>query len=208
MDARWTTFRSDPSAIDDGIADVRDAVGPAVRQMAGCVGGSVLVDRHTGRCIVTSLWEDAGSLQRSEEALRGIDETAAAALRAVDGRQVEQWEIGVLHRVRDRGEGTATRVIRTKGPIGPVDRVVDAFRATVVPRVEDLPGFCGVSLLVDPRTGRGAIEATYESRQTMSRAKGQAQAIRQEFIEHVGMRVTEVAEFDLVLARLPLPESV
>ncbi len=42
----------------------------------------------------------------------------------------------------------------------------------------------------------------------MSRAKGQAQAIRQEFIEHEGMRVIEVAEFDLVLTRLRVPEVV
>jgi hypothetical protein len=42
----------------------------------------------------------------------------------------------------------------------------------------------------------------------MNRAKGQAQAIREQFTDHVGSHVTEVAEFNLVLANLRVPEKV
>ncbi len=205
MYARSTTFRGDPRVIDDGIAYTRDKVVPAVRQMDGCLGLSMLADRHTGHCIATTSWTDADAMHRSSEAMRAIRETA---IRTVNGgeAEVDEWSIDVLHRVRSAPEGAATRVIWTRGPAGPMDRVVQGFRNIVVPRAEHLPGFCSVSLLVDHDTGRSAIAATYESRQTMNRAKGQALAIREEFLDRMGMHVTEVAEFDVALASLRVPE--
>ena len=207
MYARSTTFRGDPSAIDDGIAYTRDKVVPAVRQMDGCLGLSMLADRHTGHCIVTTSWTDADAMHRSSEAMRAIRETAVRTVRGGDP-EVDEWSIDVLHRVRTAPEGAATRVIRTRGLAGDMERVVEGFRTIVVPRAELLPGFCSVSFLVDHDTGQSAIAATYESRQTMNRAKGQAQAMREEFTEHMGMRITEVAEFDVALAHLRVPETV
>ena len=205
MYARSTTFRGDPSAIDDGIAYTRDKVLPAVRQMDGCLGLSLLVDRHTGRCIATTSWTDADAMHRSSETMRGIRETAVRTVRGEDN-DVDEWSIDVLHRVRTAPEGAATRVIWTRGPAGAMDRVIEGFRTIVVPRSEHLPGFCSVSFLVDHDTGRSAIAATYESRQTMNRAKGQALAIREEFLDRMGMHVTDVHEYDLAIAHLRVPE--
>ena len=205
MHARSTTFRGDPSTLDDGIAYVRDKVLPAARQMDGCVGLSMLVDQHTGRCIVTTSWDDADAMHRSADAMQAIRNTA---IRIMDGTDVEvaEWSIDVLHRKRTAPEHAAVRVLWARGPAGPLDPVVDGFRTIVVPRAELLPGFCSTSFLVDHDTGRSAIATTYESRQTMHRAKGQAVAIREEFVERMGMHVVEVAEFDLVLAHLRVPE--
>ena len=205
MFARSTTFRGDPGAIDDGIAHVRDEVLPAVRRMDGCLGLSLLVDRHTGRCVATTSWTDADAMHRSSEAMRGIRETAVRTIRG-EAAAVDEWSIDVLHRVRPAPEGAATRVIWTRGTGGDMDRVVEGFRTIVVPRAELLPGFCSVSFLVDHDTGRSAIAATYESRQTMNRAKGQALAIREEFLDRMGMHVVDVHEFDLAVAHLRVPE--
>ena len=54
MYARSTTVRAHPEALDDGIAYVRDKILPAVRKMDGCIGLSMLVDRTSGRCVVTT----------------------------------------------------------------------------------------------------------------------------------------------------------
>ena len=205
MYARSTTFRGDPSAIDDGIAYTRDKVLPAVRQMDGCLGLSLLVDRQTGRCIATTSWTDADAMHRSADPMRAIRDTAVRTVHGGDA-EVAEWSIDVLHRVRTAPESAATRVIRTRGPAGGMDRIVEGFRTIVVPRAELLPGFCSVSFLVDHDTGQSAIAATYESRQTMNRAKGQALAIREEFLERMGMHVVDVHEFDLAIAHLRVPE--
>jgi hypothetical protein len=89
-----------------------------------------------------------------------------------------------------------------------MDRVIDGFRMSVLPRVEDIPGFCSMSVLVDRETGRCVTAATYESRAAMERSTEQAMALRQEFTKQMGMQVTEVAAFDLVLAHLRVPETV
>ncbi len=207
MHARSTTYRGDPSAIDDGIAYVRDKVLPAVRQMDGCIGLSMLVDRHSGRCVVTTSWDDADAMHRSAEAVQPLRETTIRTVSGTDNEtEVVEWSIDVLHRKRTAPEGAAVRVLRTRGPAGPLDHVVEGFRTIVVPRAELLPGFCSISFLVDHDTGRSAIAGTYESRQTMNRAKGQALAIREEFLERMGMHVVDVHEFDLAIASLRVPE--
>jgi quinol monooxygenase YgiN len=209
MHARSTTFRGDPRALDAGIAHVRDDALPAVLRLEGCVGLSMLVDRLSGRCIVTSSWEDAEAMQRSAEAIGGIRDTLARTLEgAVDEAEVAEWEVGVLHRVLGTPAHAAARVIHTKGPLGASDRIIYGFRTNIVPRIDDLAGFCSVSLFVNRENGRCVITSVYEDRQTMNRAKGQAQAMREEFTLHMGMHITDVAEFEVVLAQLRVPETV
>jgi quinol monooxygenase YgiN len=209
MYARSTTFRGDPAALDEGIAYTRDKVLPAVQQMDGCIGLSMLVDRSTGRCIVTSSWDDVDALHRSAEAIRGIREMAVSTVRGVEGdTEVVEWEIGAVHRVRNAPEGAAARVISTRSPLGEADRSIDAFRSIIVPRVGDLAGFCSISFFVNRETGRCSIASVYEDRQTRSRSKGQAQAMREEFTQHMGMHVTDVTEYDVALSHLRVPEMV
>ena len=78
---------------------------------------------------------------------------------------------------------------------------------TMVSRMEELPGFCSVSVLVDRETGRSATAVVYESRAAMNGAT-EARPMREEFSRQMGVDITEVAEFDLALAHLRVPETV
>jgi heme-degrading monooxygenase HmoA len=88
------------------------------------------------------------------------------------------------------------------------ERVTDAFRMTMVSRMEELPGFCSVSMLADRETGRSATAVVYESRDAMNRATDGARPMREEFSRQMDVDITEVADFDLVLAHLRVPETV
>ena len=57
MYARSTTVQGNTQSLDDAIAYMRDEVMPAVQQMEGCIGLSLMCDRGSGRCIATSAWE-------------------------------------------------------------------------------------------------------------------------------------------------------
>src|SRR4051794_28176699 len=209
MYARSTTFRGDPSAIDDGIAYTRDKVLPAVQQMDGCVGLSMLVDRRTGRCITTTAWEDAEAMHNSAEAIRSIREKAVAAVHGVMSEtEVAEWEVGVVHRLHPAPEGAAARVIWTQGAIGASDRIIEGFRAYILPRVAELPGFCSIALLLVPSAGRAAIAAVSTDGRRRHCRKGQGQPIRREFTERMGRHTTDVEELAVALPPLRAPEPV
>ena len=97
MYARSTTIQGDPARMDDGIANVRDDVMPAVRAMDGCVGLSMLADRESGRCIVTTSWRDEQAMHDSEGMVHDMRQRAAEMM---GGRaEVKEWEIAVHHRL-------------------------------------------------------------------------------------------------------------
>src|SRR5437879_11893600 len=75
--ARSTTIHARLSAIAAGIAYMRDAVMPALENMPGCIGLSLLVDRNTGRCIATSAWESEDAMRESADRVRPIRNNAA-----------------------------------------------------------------------------------------------------------------------------------
>ena len=79
---------------------------------------------------------------------------------------------------------------------------------SLLPRLEDLPGFCSVSMLVDREAGRAVSATVYESRDAMNRAVEMAKPMREEFASQMGGEITEVAEFDLAVAHLRVPETV
>ena len=75
--ARSTTIQAQPLSIDIGIAHVRDVVMPALQEMNGYVGLSLLVDRQSGRCIATSAWETMEAMRASAERVAPVRDRAA-----------------------------------------------------------------------------------------------------------------------------------
>lgn len=206
MHARSITFMADPGRLDEGIAYVRDEVMPMITAMDGCVGLSMLVERDTGLCIVTSSW-------RSEEAMQASDAGLAAsrsrAAEIMGGRpQADQWEVAVMHRDHLAPEGSCCRVTWLRLGHGDVDRGIGLYRTVLLPEMEALEGFCSASLLVNRVTGRACSTTTYDSRAAMETSRERGWAIRDAGVREAGVDVMDVSECDLVLAHLHLPELV
>jgi heme-degrading monooxygenase HmoA len=206
MYARSTTVRGNPQSIDKAMAYMRDDVMPAVQDMAGCIGLSMLCNRDSGRCIATTAWETEEAMHDSETAVHDMREHYAEMLRG--GAEVQEWEIAVLHRLQTAPDGACCRVSWASGDPARLDDATSTLRTSLLPRIEELPGFCSVSMLIDRNSGRVVTATVYESRDAMNRAGGQAMPMREEFSRQMGMEISEVAEFDLVLAHLRVPETV
>jgi heme-degrading monooxygenase HmoA len=205
MYARTTTVRGDPRAVDDGIAFARSEVWPRLERMDGCVGMSMLADRGAGRCIVTAAWATEDAMRASADDVLELRRQLDEVLRA-ESVEIAEWEIAVLHRSRPAGEAACVRAIWSDVPAGRVDGMVDVFRMSLLSRLDDLPGFCSVSLLVDRGSLRAVAAVTYEDRAAMEQAREQGAALREEFSGAMGSTITEVAEFDLAVAHLRVPE--
>lgn len=206
MYARSTTLRIDPGAVDDLVSVVRDEVLPLVTQQQGCIGLSLLVDRDSGRCISTSAWENAQAMEGSAERVRESRERVA--MRFGTTADVRMWEIAVLHRAHRAGDGACARVDWLHADPGDLDRVVAAYRESLMPWWDRTPGFLSTSLLVDRGEGRCAAAVVFESRDAMGHTRDQFTTLKEEFAQRMGMQLDEVGEFDLALAHLRVPETV
>ena len=89
-----------------------------------------------------------------------------------------------------------------------LDRVTDAYRESLMPWWEETPGFCSNSLLANRRDGRCASAVVFDSREAMTHTRDQFTTLREEFTQRMRMEILEVAEFDLALAHLRVPETV
>src|ERR1700745_1618115 len=138
MYARSTTIQGRPASMYAGIAHTRDSAMPALEGIDGCVGLSLLVDRTSGRCIVTTSWESEEAMRASEESIRPIRDRAAELLGG--SRQVEEWEIAAMHREHRSSEGACVRATWVKADPDQPDRGADFNRMTILPAPEELEG--------------------------------------------------------------------
>jgi quinol monooxygenase YgiN len=204
MYARSTTIQGQPSSIDAGIAHTRDSVMPALEGIDGCVGLSLLVDRTSGRCIVTSSWESEEAMRASEESVRPIRDQAAELLGG--SRQVEEWEIAAMHREHRAGEGACVRATWVKVDPDQLDRGVDFYKTTILPALEGLEGFCSASLLVDRASGRGVASATFDNAEAIERNKDALDTIKTTGSQEANAEVLDQCDFELAVAHLRVPE--
>ena len=206
MYARTTTVQGNPAHVDDGIALVRDEVMPALQGMDGCIGVSMLVDRENGSAIVTSSWESREAMHASEIAVGPLRDRAQQVM---GGRpEVREWEIAVLHRSRPIPEGACARVTWTRIDPRVLDPMLAYFRMSVLPEIEQLPGFCSASLLVDHTTGRGALATVYESAEALSASRDAAMMLRSDATTKMEAELIDVSTFEVAVAHLRVPETV
>ena len=206
MYARTTTVQARPSAIDDGIRVMREDVLPRVQQMEGNVGLSMLADRNSGRCIVTAAWRDENAMHAAADAVRPLRERMAEVLGAPT--TVQEWEIAVLHRRKPADDGACARVSWLRAEPRDIDGAIDMYRTQVLGGLDDLPGFCSASLLVDRASGRSVSSVAYESREMLEASRQGADELRSRTVQQIRAQILEVAEFELVLSELRVPETV
>ena len=206
MYARSTTIHGDPRSVAETIEYVRTEVMPAVRAMDGCVGLSMLADHDSGRCIVTTSWRDEQALRSSEAEVRPSAERTAELLGGQP--EVQEWEIAAMHRVLEAGDGARSRVTWLRTAPHAVDRAVDAVRLSLMPKLDDLPGFCSVSAMVRRADGLTVAAISYDSRAHLEQAAEGAREFREEFAPAMGIEVVDTAEFDVAIAHLRVPETI
>lgn len=204
MYARSTTISGDPAAIDAGIDFVKNDVMPAIMAVDGCAGMSLVVDRDSGRIIATSSWHSQEAMAASRDQL--------AALRARGGElvggapEVEEWEVVVMHRDHATHDGSCCRI--TWARPSNLDAMLEMWRSTLLPRIEEMEGFGSASMLVNRSSGVMCGTVSFDSRAALDASRDAAAALRDKAVSEGATEILDVAEFDLVIAHLRVPELV
>ncbi|MGY1640821.1 antibiotic biosynthesis monooxygenase [Geodermatophilus sp. SYSU D00703] len=209
MYARSTILMVFPASMDEAIAYMGDEVWPAMRDMDGCIGLSMMCDRESGKYIATSAWEDRQAMQASDQHVHPMREAMVERFGAGVGEpEVREWEIAVLHREHQAPDGACCRITWLRTDPSRADELLDMYRARVMPRIQEMRGFCSLSMLVDRDSGRAVGTAVFASRAALEGSREQARMLREESVRVMGVDILDVAEMDLVFAHLRVPETV
>lgn len=207
MFVRTTEVQGDPSKIDDGIAVVRDEVFPAVSAMDGCVGMSLLANRESGRCIATTAWQSMEAALATADRVVSLRDRAEQSL-GTSGSEVHQWEVAAVHRDHAAPEGACARLTWLSGDPGTADRAIDIYRMAVLPRLEEMEGFCSASFMIDREAGRVVGTVVFDDERSMEATRDDARGIRDRVASEMGATVERVDEMEMVFAHLHVPEMV
>ncbi|MGY1640815.1 antibiotic biosynthesis monooxygenase [Geodermatophilus sp. SYSU D00703] len=209
MYARSTILMVYPASMDEAVAYMGDEVWPAMRDMDGCIGLSMMCDRDSGKYIATSAWEDRQAMQASDQHVHPMREAMVERFGAGVGEpEVREWEIAVLHREHQAPDGACCRITWLRTDPSRADELLDMYRARVMPRIQEMRGFCSLSMLVDRDSGRAVGTAVFESRAALEGSREQARMLREESVRVMGVDILDVAEMELVFAHLRVPETV
>ena len=114
-----------------------------------------------------------------------------------------------MHRVHEAHHGAASRVTWLRTDPGSVHRAVDAVRLSLMPKLDDLPGFCSVSAMVRRDDGLTVAAVSYDSRADLEpRRRGGAGVPGGVRPGAWGSRSSDTAEFDVAIAHLRVPETI
>ncbi len=204
MYARSTTVKARRELIDQGIAQVRDEVLPSVTKMAGCIGLSMMVDRGSGECIVTTSWSSQEAMHATSEMVKPLRDRASEILSGA--ASVQEWEIAVMHRMPQAHHATHVRGTWFSADIQRVEENLTTFRMGVLPKLEELAGFCSASLLIDRSTGMAVSSTAFDSQAALEAARAGAEAIRTAAAGEMGAQILDIHEYELPLAHLHVPE--
>ena len=205
MYARSTTFTADPMRMDDGIAMVRDEIMPALQGMPGCIGMSMLCDRASGRCIATSSWDSQDAMSATGERVQDIRRRVMDTMAGRD-MSVDEWEIALMHRRYAPGDDACARVTWVRCDPAELESMIDGFRMTQTAVMDDMDGFCSLSMMVDRTTGRSSVTSVWKDRAAMDASRDRIMSMRDEFTARTGTQVEDVAEFEVAIHHLRVPE--
>ena len=204
MYARTTIIRGDKQGIGEGMAFLRDEAVPQIKHMDGFVGISMLAEGSSGRCIVTSAWDDDEAMQKNAAKMTPMRDRLVQSFHG--DPDVEEWEFAVVHRVRPAGDGGHAHVAWVRAD--DVGKLVDGYKNTLLAELEQLPGFSSVSLMVDRDGGRMVSTVTFASPEECRRNHGRAHELGDGLAPELGAEVTDKADMDLLMAHLHVPETV
>ena len=121
--------------------------------------------------------------------------------------EVAEWEIAVMHRDHRSPGAACARVTWLRGEPAAIDRAADVFKLALMPEIETFDGFCGVSFLINRETGQAVTSVAFDSRAALE-APGTSSGLRARCSADARLEIIEVAEFELALAHLDVPEMV
>ncbi|MEU3979119.1 hypothetical protein AB0F77_03260 [Streptomyces sp. NPDC026672] len=198
MFVRTVYTTGDPSKIDTAVRALNTQGRELLADRPGYRGAGVFVDRDLGKLLGVSWWESEDARSNSDAVMR---ERRASLLEPFAGTvAVHNYEVAAVRSLRPTSPGGGLRVTRLEFDPGDTDLLAETFRASVLPRLETLPGLTRAHLFVDRERGRGMAGALFTDRGSLAASRAAQAAARHEGAAKAHVTVVSLEEFEVVHA--------
>jgi heme-degrading monooxygenase HmoA len=198
MFVRTTYATGDPADLDPVVESLTGEGREMAQRQPGFRGLGVFVDRELGKLLAVSWWETEQARRNSDEEMRARRTEMLERFAATTN--VEDYEVAVFHPVHRPQAGAGLRITRLEFDPSDADLLAETFRASVVPRLDTLPGLARASLLLDRRRGRGLTGAVFLDQDSLKASRAGHAAARHEGAAKAHTRVVGLEEFEVVHA--------
>jgi hypothetical protein len=210
MHVRVSRITTDPRLLAGCLAYLEREVRPVVESQPGSLGLSLLAGQEPDVAVVELFWAT-----HEHELVWAAGETEAL-VRAELARRIERpvtaedYQVAVFEQEAPLRSGEAVRLTRLQVKPPGVADVAHVFGDTAVPRLAEVPGFCGALLLAAPASGRLISETVWRDPAARAASPGVAEMIRAEVLDDKDCEIRAVEDCRLVFnsARKPsVPSS-
>ena len=88
-----------------------------------------------------------------------------------------------------------------------IDKGIDFLKAQIIPSLKKMPGFLGVTCIVDRQKGEAAASTLWESLEAMNNAEKIGSDSRLKSSEATGLEVVDVDRFEMTVLEMPAPNA-
>jgi heme-degrading monooxygenase HmoA len=200
MYVRTMYITADPSNVGPAL-DVIAKEGPGMlAEQEGYQGLGVFTDRTAGKILVGSWWDSEQAMKDSDERLR--DRRTQMLTPFVSTIAVMGFEAASYVRPSSATSG-GFRMHRLAFDPSKADQLVELFKEKGQPRLQQLAGFAGCSLLIDRNRGLASVGVVFQDMASMEAARGEQAKIRHDalsgldWVQLIALEEFEVADLEV-----------
>jgi heme-degrading monooxygenase HmoA len=201
MYVRTMYITADPPDVGPAL-DVIAKEGPGMlAEQEGYQGIGVFTDRTVGKILVGSWWDSEQAMKDSDERLR--DRRTQMLAPFVSTIAVMGFEAAVYVRPSPATRG-GFRMHRLAFDPPMADQLVQLFQEKGLPRLQQLDGFSGCSLLIDRNRGMASVGVVFKDMASMEATRGEQAKIRHEALSGLNwVQLIALEELEVVDLEIP-----
>lgn len=205
MFVRTLYITCDPADVDRATEAIAKAVPGMLYDQDGYHGFGMFADRTVGKILTGSWWDSEQAMQNSDDQLRERRNEMLAPL--VSTVATMGLEAAAFTRPASSSSG-GFRLQRMAFEPPRADQLIRVFTEMGLPRLKELEGFQGASLLMDRKRGMASIGVVFQDLDTLAASRGPQAATRKTAFEQLpGVQLIALEELEVIDLEVPTPKQ-
>lgn len=203
MFVRTLYITADPADVERATEAIAKSVPGMLYDQEGYHGFGMFADRTVGKILTGSWWDSQEAMQRSDEQLRDRrNDMLAPLISTVATMGVE----AVAYTPPASASSGGFRLQRMMFDPALADQLITTYNAMGLPRLKELDGFEGSSMLMDRKRGMASVGVIFRDMDALAASRGPQAAIRKAALSQLrGVHLIALEELEVVDLEFPTP---